>query len=241
MYHAQKCARRAQRKWGGYYVLKCDIKSFFPSVDHDVLRAIIGRYIRDKKTMDLIGVIIRSYESPYQDGKGIPIGALTSQLGANVVLTPFDHWMKEQNKVQFYARYMDDFIILHNNKDYLWELLCEIETYLHDKLKLHLNPKTGIFPGKNGIDFCGYRIWPSHVKPRKSTIKRAKKRLRKMAKIYRTNPEILEHAKASIMSFIGYIKHCSGNRTLQSVLKRAVFKARKNPASPDNEALEPQQ
>jgi retron-type reverse transcriptase len=148
MYHAQKCARRAQRKWGGYYVLKCDIKSFFPSVDHDVLRGIIGRYIRDKKTMDLIGVIIRSYESPHQDGKGIPIGALTSQLGANVVLTPFDHWMKEQNKVQFYARYMDDFIILHNNKDYLWELLCEIETYLHDKLKLHLNPKTGIFPAR---------------------------------------------------------------------------------------------
>ncbi|MDR2741763.1 MAG: reverse transcriptase/maturase family protein [Treponema sp.] len=224
MYHTQKYARAAQRKWGEYYVLKCDIKSFFPSVNHNILIDIIRRYIRDRKAMNLIGVIIRSYESPYQDGKGIPIGALTSQLGANVVLMPFDHWIKEKNHVEFYARYMDDFIILHNDKRYLWELLCKIENYLRDNLKLNLNPKTGIFPGKNGIDFCGYRIWPTHIKPRKSTLKRAKKRLRKMARMYRTNPEILEHAKASIMSFLGYIRHCQGWRSTKSVLESIVFK-----------------
>jgi retron-type reverse transcriptase len=222
--HIQKCAKKAQRKWGSYYVLKCDIKSFFPSVDPDILSEIIGRHISDKKTMNLIEVIIRSYESPYQDGKGIPIGALTSQLGANIVLTPFDHWIKEDNHVEFYVRYMDDFIILHNNKQYLWELLYKIENYLHDNLKLNLNPKTGIFPAKQGIDFCGYRIWPSHIKPRKSTIKRAKKRLRKMAKMYRTNPEILEHAEASIMSFLGYIRHCAGWRSTKSMLENLVFK-----------------
>ena len=225
VYHMQKCARSAQRKWGGYYVLKCDIKSFFPTIDHDVLMKITGRYISDKKTMNLIGIIIRSYESPYQDGKGIPIGALTSQLSANIVLTPFDHWMKEDNHIQLYARYMDDFIILHKDKQYLWELLCKIENYIHDELKLNLNPKTGIFPGKNGIDFCGYRIWPSHIKSRKSTIKRAKKRLRKMAWIYRANPEILERAKASLNSFLGYVKHCSGWRTTQSLLKAVTFKS----------------
>ena len=174
VYHMQTCARRAQRKWGGYYVLKGDIQSFFPTVDHAILMEIIGRHINDKKTMNLIGIIIRSYESPYQDGKGIPIGALTSQLSANILLTPFDHLMKEDKHIQFYARYMDDFIILHKDKSYLWELLCHIENYIHDELKLNLNPKTGIFPGKNGIDFCGYRIWPSHIKSRKSTIKRAK-------------------------------------------------------------------
>jgi retron-type reverse transcriptase len=224
MCHTQKHARAAQRKWGGYYVLKCDIKSFFPSVDHDVLMDIVRRHISDRKTMNLIGVIIRSYESPNQDGKGIPIGALTSQLGANVVLTPFDHWMKEENHVEFYARYMDDFVILHNDKRYLWELLGKIENYLHDKLKLNLNPKTGIFPGKNGIDFCGYRIWPTHIKPRKSTVKRAKKRLRKMARMYRTNPEILEHAKASVMSFLGYIRHCQGWRSTKSLLESIAFR-----------------
>jgi retron-type reverse transcriptase len=224
VYYTQTCARTAQRKWGEYYVLKCDIKSFFPNVSHDILMNIIRRYISDKKTMHLIGVIIRSYESPYQDGTGIPIGALTSQLGANIVLTPFDHWIKEENHVEFYARYMDDFIILHNDKRYLWDLLCKIENYIHDELKLNLNPKTGIFPGKQGIDFCGYRIWPSHIKPRKSTLNRAKKRLRKMARMYRTNPEILEHANASIMSFLGYIRHCQGWRSTKSLLESIVFK-----------------
>jgi hypothetical protein len=189
--------------------------------------------------MNLIGVIIRSYESPCQDGRGIPIGALTSQLCANIVLTPFDHWIKEENHVGFYARYMDDFIILHNDKRYLWELLCGIENYLRDNLKLNLNPKTGIFQGKQGIDFCGYRIWPTHIKPRKSTVKRAKKRLRKMARIYKTNPGILERAKKSIDSFMGYIKRCSGNRTLKSVLKGAVFQTGKTPALPDKEVLGP--
>jgi retron-type reverse transcriptase len=222
--HTQKCARKAQRKWSGYYVLKCDIKSFFPSVDHDILIDIIRRHISDKKTMNLVGAIIRSYESPCQDNKGIPIGALTSQLFANIVLMPFDHWMKEYNHIQFYARYMDDFVILHNDKQHLWELLSRIENYIHDKLKLNLNPKTGIFPGKNGIDFCGYRIWPSHIKPRKSTIKRAKKRLRKMVRMYKTNPEILEHAKASIMSFLGYIRHCQGWRSAKSLLESIAFK-----------------
>jgi hypothetical protein len=228
MYHTQTHTRAAQRKWGGHYVLKCDIKSFFPSVDQDILMKIISRHISDKKTMHLIGVIIRSYESPCQDGEGVPIGALTSQLCANIVLTPFDHWIKEENHVEFYARYMDDFIILHKDKRRLWELLGKIENYLHDNLKLNLNPKTGIFPGKHGVDFCGYRIWPTHIKPRKSTVKRAKRRLRKMARMYRTNPETLEHAKASIQSFLGYIKRCNGWRTAKAALEKAAFKSGSN-------------
>jgi hypothetical protein len=118
---------------------------------------------------------------------------------------------------------MDDFVILHYDKQYLQEFLCKIENYLHDELKLNLNPKTGIFPGKHGIDFCGYRVWPTHARPRKRTIKRAKKRIRKFQKIYRTDPHILKHAKDSITSFLGYMKHCSGYRSTLSVLKYAVF------------------
>jgi hypothetical protein len=119
---------------------------------------------------------------------------------------------------------MDDFVILHKDKRVLQGLLCKIEDYLHDELQLNLNPKTAIFLGKQGIDFCGYRIWPTHVKPRKSTVKRAKKRLKKMAVKYQTNPAILEHAKASLNSFLGYIKHCSGWQTTKSILQKAIFR-----------------
>jgi retron-type reverse transcriptase len=224
MQYTLHCVQQAKRQWRTYYVLKGDITQFFPSVNHAILKQIIGRAIRDKKVSYLIDIIIRSYESPDQDGKGIPIGALTSQLFANIYMDQLDHYIKEVCQVTYYARYMDDFVILHKNKKVLQQLLCKIEDYLHEHLKLNLNPKTAIFPGKQGIDFCGYRIWPTHVKPRKSTVKRAKKRLKKMTQEYKTNPAILEHAKASLNSFLGYIKHCSGFKTTKSLLKQAVFK-----------------
>jgi hypothetical protein len=171
-----------------------------------------------------LDTIIDFYSTDGTDGTGIPIGTLPSQLLANVCLDPMDHLIKEVYQVKYYARYMDDFVIIHNDKNFLHTLWKDIEAFLAEKLLLKLNPKTTIYPGKHGIDFCGYRIWPSHIKPRKSTVKRAKKRLKKFSKIYKDNPHILEHAKMSIMSFFGYIKHCSGYKTTLSVLKKAVFK-----------------
>ncbi|GHV79108.1 hypothetical protein AGMMS49944_08990 [Spirochaetia bacterium] len=220
------CTRRARREWGNYFILKCDIHHFFPSVNHDVLKEIIRRQIRNKKVMDLCDLIIHSYESAEQDGIGIPIGALTSQLFANIYLTPMDQRIKNKHHVKYYARYMDDFLILSPDKNYLWDILGDLECFLHDELKLNLNPKTGIFPAKHGVDYCGYRIWPTHLKPRKTTVKRAKRRMKKLAMLYRDDPSILDHAKASLVSFMGYIKHCSGWRTTKAVLERAIFIAR---------------
>jgi retron-type reverse transcriptase len=226
MRHTAWCARVAKRGWGTYYVLKCDIHKFFQSIDHNALKGIIRHSIRDMKVLNLIDIIIDSHDSGVA-GKGIPIGALTSQLFANAMLDPLDHYLKEACRVKFYARYMDDFVILHHDKAYLKELLERIKTFLGE-LELTLNPKTGIFPGKHGIDFCGYRVWPTHVKPRKSTVKRAKRRLKKMARDYGTDPSTLEHAKASLNSFLGYIMHCSGWRTTQFLLEKIVFKVKES-------------
>jgi hypothetical protein len=142
---------------------------------------------------------------------------------ANVTLDPLDHYIKETG-APYYARYMDDFVVIHRDKDFLRNIRKNIELFLNEKLSLKLNPKTTIYPGKHGIDFCGYRIWPTHIRPQKSTVKRAKKRLRKFSAIYKDNPHILEHAKMSIMSFFGYIKHCAGYKTTLSVLRKAVFR-----------------
>ena len=229
MRHVVKCARIAKCHWKRYYVLKCDIRKFFPSVNHDTLKKIIRRTIRDKKVLNLIDIIIDSYNTDGTPGRGIPIGSLTSQLLANVVLDPFDHFIKEEKRVKYYARYMDDFIILHHDKKYLQKLKEEIEEYLHKALDLDMNPKTGIFHERQGIDFCGYRIWPTHVLPRKSTIKRTKRRLRRFARVYKDNPGILKHASDSIQSFLGYIKHCSGWNTTRSMLNSIIFSNSKKP------------
>jgi retron-type reverse transcriptase len=220
---ARKYAQQARGQWGNFYILKCDISSFFPSIDHAILKNLIRKTIYDKRLFRLICTIIQSYESPDLDGKGMPIGALTSQLFANVYLNTLDHYAKETCRVKYYVRYMDDFLILHNDKNYLHELMGKIENFLHDNLKLNLNPKTGVFSISQGIDFCGYRIWPTHVKPRKTTVKRAKKRLKKYAKLYRKTPVILERARQSIQSFLGYMQHCNGYETTVHLMDKIVF------------------
>jgi retron-type reverse transcriptase len=218
------CAQNARQQWRRYYVLKCDITKFFPSINHDVIKKTVRRTIKDIRVLNLLDTIIDSYHTEGFDTIGIPIGALTSQLLANVCLDPLDHLIKEKYQIKNYARYMDDFVIIHPDKNFLRTMWKNIDNYLNEKLKLKLNPKTTIYPGKHGIDFCGYRIWPTHIKPRKSTVKRAKKRLKKFAKLYNNDTHILEHAKMSIMSFFGYIKHCSGYKTTLSLLRKAVFK-----------------
>jgi retron-type reverse transcriptase len=222
--HVFHCAQIARHQLGKYFVLKGDVSDFFASVNHTVIKRLVRRSIRGKRVLDFVDFLIDSYSTDGRDNVGLPIGALLSQLLANVCLDPLDHFLKEKYQIKHYARYMDDFVVIHKSKTFLKELLTDIDRFLKETLSLRLNPKTAIYPGKHGIDFCGYRIWPTHIKPRKSTVKRAKKRLRKFSKLYPENPGVLEHAKMSIMSFFGYIKHCSGYKTTLAVLRRAVFR-----------------
>jgi len=216
-------AAMADKKWGDYYVLKADIKSYFPSIDRNVLFDMIKRTISDKDTLWLIGQIIDCDE----DKRGLPIGALTSQLFANIYLDALDHYVKDELGVKMYARYMDDFVVVHPDKDYLKKLHFDIGVFITERLHLTFNPKTTIFKSGNGtchpIDFCGYRMWPSHTKPRKRTVKAARKRFRKFVELYRLGLMTLEQIRASIMSFLGYMKHCDGKRSVDSILEQLVF------------------
>ena len=181
MYRVRDFLRRIKRNHSKVYILKADISQYFPSVDHERLKKIIRRTIRDKNVLWLIDTII---DYGGEDGRGIPIGALTSQLFANVYLDTLDHFVKDELGIKFYVRYMDDFVILHWDKTHLKEVRNLIEEFLFKHLSLQLNPKTQIFPYKQGVDFCGYRIWPTHVLPRKRTVKRARRRFKALARLY---------------------------------------------------------
>jgi len=218
----QHFERIAYRNYGDFYVLKLDVRKFFPSINHDILKREFKRIISDKKIQELYDRTIDSFEP---NGRGLPIGALTSQLSANMYLNPLDHYIKDICAERYYVRYMDDMIIIHPSKQHLKCLCGKIETYLNEYLDLQLNPKSKIFHWTQGIDFCGYRIWPTHIKPRKATVKKARRRLRKYSKIYQDNPEILSKAHQSIMSFLGYTKHCQCYNTTRSTLDSIVFRA----------------
>lgn len=213
---AQHFIRLARRQWGdGVYVIQADISKFFPSIRHDVLMTEIERVIGDRRVLDLWRRILAGYG--HDDGVGLPVGALTSQLGANVILSRLDHTAKDDMGLRYYVRYMDDFIVVVPNKEAAKRTLAALEAQV-SALGLSLNPKTAYHPWQRGLDFCGYRIWPTHILPRKRNVKRARLQFRALSRRYAAGRVDLEHVRVRVASFLAYAKHCSAARTVEGVL-----------------------
>jgi len=172
------------------YCLKLDIKKFYPSVDHDILKSLLRRKIKDADLLWLLDEIIDS-------APGLPIGNYLSQYLANFYLTYFDHWLKETMGVKYYFRYADDIVILAPTKKELHTLRILIADYLHDNLKLEVKRNYQVFPVTNGIDFLGYVHRPTHVLLRKSI------KLRFIKAVKSNKP------KSSIASYLGWTKHAN--------------------------------
>ncbi len=137
------------------YCLKADIKHYFDEVNHDTLINILKRKITDEKVIWLITTIIKN---SFKSDKGMPLGNMTSQFFANVYLNELDYFIKHRLRAKYYVRYVDDFLILNKNKIQLETWKDEINSFLHDKLKIELHPqKSKIIPLSRGIDFIGFR------------------------------------------------------------------------------------
>ena len=200
-----------------FYVLKADISKYFQNIDIDILKSFLRRSISCKDTLWLIDTLLGDKT------KGLPIGALTSQLFANVYLNYLDHYIKDDLGIKFYVRYMDDFIVLHNDKLFLRNLLKDINIFLKERLRLTLNSKTQILSMSQGIDFCGYRIWPTHILPRKRNVKRFRKNIKILKKLYNEGKIDLDYIKPRIASFLGYMKHCKNYTTLKYIFSNFVL------------------
>lgn len=160
------------------WVLKCDIRKFFASIDHQILLAIIRKRIPDERIIALLANIIESFHSA-TSGIGLPLGNLTSQLLVNVYMNEFDQFAKHELKMRHYIRYADDFVILSTDRGQLIQLLPRIETFLTEQLKLTLHPdKVSIATFASGIDFLGWVHFPDHRVLRPSTKKRMFRNLR---------------------------------------------------------------
>lgn len=179
----------ALQKSGTKYCLKIDIKKFYPSINHDVLKILIRRKFKDNKLLGLLDEIIDSSE-------GLPIGNYLSQFLANFYLTYFDHWIKENKNVKYYFRYADDMIFLSDSKEFLHQLLLDIKTYLHKNLKLTVKENYQVFLVESrGIDILGYVFRKKYTRIRKRTKKNFARSLRKKSNIQ------------SVASYTGLLKH----------------------------------
>ena len=144
------------------WVLKCDIKKFFASIDQEVLLEIVSRQIGDQRVVDIIREVVKSFHST-QVGKGLPLGNLTSQLLVNVYTNELDQFMKHQLRARFYIRYADDFVVLSEDKQSLMGLIPQIREFLEERLKLTPHPdKVFIKTFASGVDFLGWVHFPDH-------------------------------------------------------------------------------
>lgn len=191
------------------YALKCDIRKFFDSVDKEILLGIIKRKIKDNNSVKLISIILNSFSK--EQGKGLPLGNVTSQLFANIYLNELDQYMKHQLRVKYYLRYCDDFIILGHEPQYLLEITHKMSEFLEKRLILNLHPNKVILRKyKQGIDFLGYVVLPYHRVLRIKTKKRAIKKIIEKRDEFDDNIISQESFKHSMDSYLGIFSHCNG-------------------------------
>lgn len=200
---------------GTKYCLKLDIKKFYPSINHDLLKAMYRRMFKDKNLLWLLDEIIDSSGEKY----GIPIGNYLSQYSGNLFLSKFDRWIKEKLRVKYYIRYMDDIVILHSDKGYLRRLLREINKYF-ENINLEVKDDYQIFPSRTrGIDFVGYRHFGDYVLLRKSTSKRLIRKMRNIMKKLRNGGKLTYSDYCSINSYKGWLKWCNGYNLYKKWIK----------------------
>lgn len=185
---------------GTKYCLKLDLKKFYPSIDHEILKDLLRRKFKDNDLLWLLDEIIDS-------APGLPIGNYLSQYLANFYMTYFDHWIKEELRLKYYYRYADDIVILSDSKPELHCNLAKIRRYLNDNLKLKIKENYQVFPvASRGIDFVGYVFFHTHILIRKQI----KKNFARKLNGNQNDP--------SIPSYLGWMGHCNARHLTKKLL-----------------------
>lgn len=192
------------------WVLKCDIRKFFASIDQNILMDIVARDINDQDTISLIDGIVRSFNAG-TTGKGLPLGNLTSQLLVNIYMNEFDQFAKHRLKAKHYIRYADDFVFLSHDKYWLVSLIPRITDFLESELALMLHPKKlQIKTFSSGVDFLGWVHFSNH-RVLRTTAKR---------KMFRTTVE-KNGKEETVQSYLGLLLH-GNTKKLQAEVERIV-------------------
>lgn len=192
------------------WVLKGDIRKFFASIDHAILKRILARHVADRHILWLFDQIIDSFSTEGKSSVGLPLGNLTSQLLVNVYMDEFDQFMKREFHARYYIRYADDFVVLSDDRKQLEMSILPIAQFLENKLSLTLHPdKLFIKTLASGVDFLGWVHFPHHRVLRTSTRKRMFRNLAGNA------------PPASVSSYLGLVSH-GNTHDIQSLIKKNI-------------------
>lgn len=220
------------------YVLQCDIRKYFPSIDHEILKTLLRRKIKCPDTLWLLDRIVDCSNeqlsvvdhfpgddllTPVQRRRGLPIGNLTSQSFANIYLNGFDHFVKEELKVTKYIRYLDDFALFSDDRAFLTDARLAIEEYLIS-LRLKLHPaKSQLFATQYGVNFLGFRILSDRIRVRTESLRRGRRRLRRLQTDYKQGKMAFKDVDRSIQSWFAHLKHGDTWQLRQQIFAFLVF------------------
>lgn len=204
------------------WFLKCDIRKFFDNIDHETLKMKLRKAFNDEDVLALLDKLIDSYES--SPGKGLPLGNQTSQWFAIYYLDGIDRLIKENFRIKYYTRYMDDFVIVHHDKEYLKYILSVMTEYLRDELGLLFNSKTEIFPIKNGVDYLGWHFYLTDSgkvirRVRNNTKRKYKRKLRSFQNALDKGSADIEKIKKVMASYSAHLSHGHTYKLQKKIVK----------------------
>ena len=239
----QQWLRQVERKPGKWYIGKMDVQKFFFRVPVDVQLRELGKPLDDIRMMWFLETMIRSdgrpfgmpleYSDPFDvdmiPGIGMQVGSLISQMTANVVLTPLDHYIKRLLGAPKYIRYMDDMIILCESKQQAWDIIGASDEFLQGSFGLQLNRKTVVVPASQGCEFIGKIVQADRIDLRKDTSLRMKRHLDFVREAYGKGEVPMEYALSVIESYIGMLKHTSDHALLEKICEDYVLVRQKAP------------
>lgn len=210
-----------------WFVCKMDYRKYFHSISHEVMKGIIRKEVNDNWALWAIDSIIDSYTP------GLPIGSVTSQLMANVTLNEVDHFIMDVLGIKKYGRYMDDLYFLGNDRDLMEEQMDAIARFSLKELELDVNGRKckiisfkKPFEKADAIDFCGFRVMTDKLFVRKSTLKRAARRIKAITDRTRKDPELTDYLKDQLTSLNGLLAHAERDSYTRLLLRTVVKEAK---------------
>ena len=220
------------------YILQCDIRKYFPSIDLAILKSLIRRKIKCPDTLWLIDTIIDGSNpqepsieyfpgdgllTPLERRRGLPIGNLTSQFFANIYLNDFDHFVKESLQAPKYLRYVDDFALFSDERSRLADARCAIEDYLA-RLRLKIHPiKSQLSETYLGANFVGFRVLPDRIRVRSDNLRRARRRFGCLKSAYAHDYVSFERLTQSVQSWAAHLKHGDTTHLRRDIFEQLVF------------------
>lgn len=204
--------------------LKMDMKKFFASVDQKVLLNLLKKRITDDSFFNLLETIISAYRSDQGTGRGMSIGNLTSQIFANIYLSPLDNFAKHVLHEKYYFRYADDFLFLHTDRTRLEEIEKKVIEFALQELHLIVHPNKIIYRKfSQGIDWLGYVLLPHYRVLRTSTKRRMFKKMHQKVEAYNSSSLSEYELSQSLQSYLGMMKPCQAHETSQELMNRVFF------------------